>query len=86
VVTIQEITTFEKILIAIRELEAWEERKQKVRFELKNSNGADRTELNPKLEKINQQIQYYDLLVKDMKKEVKPSNLPDILNTLVSSR
>ena len=72
--------------MAVRELEAWEERKQKVRIELKNSNGEDRSDLNPKLEKINQQIQYYDLLVKDMKKEVKPSNLPDILTTLVSNR
>ena len=72
--------------MAIRELEAWEERKQKLRIELKNSNGADRTDLNPKLVKINQQIQYYDLLVKDMKKEVKPSNLPDILQTLISPR
>ena len=85
-VKIKEITTFEKILMAIRELEAWEERKQKLRIELKNSNGADRTDLNPKLVKINQQIQYYDLLVKDMKKEVKPSNLPDILQTLISPR
>jgi hypothetical protein len=70
--------------MAIHELEAWEERKIKVRKEMKLADGAHRTDLIPKLTKINQQIQYYDSLTKDMKRDVKPTNLPDLLNALLS--
>jgi hypothetical protein len=83
VITIKEHRSFEKILIAIRELEAWEKRNKKLRSELKRLNTEGKEELDPKLEKVNQQMHYYESLTRDMKREVKPSNLSDLMRALV---
>ena len=82
VITIPEPRSFEKILMAIRELEAWKERERVLKSQCKEMTSKKKAEANLKLLKIHKQIRYYESLVADMKREVKPSNLPDLLNAL----
>lgn len=85
-ILIREQRNFVKVLMAVRELDAWERRKIEVLAQLKGSRGEDRAEFLDKLKKINHQLQYYRLLNRDMKREMKPTNIPDLLTHLIGYR
>ena len=55
----------DKILEALRELERWQNRREKVRIRLEN-NDADESELK----RIDEQIIHYQNLLQDMKKKL----------------
>jgi len=67
----------DKILEAIRELERWESRKEKVKSRLERED-ADISEL----ERINEQISHYKGLLKDMKSELSST---DVTRTIMRS-
>ena len=71
-----------EILLAIKELESWRSRKEKILNELATLSHDEKTEKKKELEKINEQIEYYETLIKDMKKEVKPPKLGHLLDTI----
>ena len=72
----------EEILLAIKELENWRDRKEKILNELATLSDDEKTEKKKELEKINEQIAYYESLIKDMKKEVKPPKLGHLLDAI----
>ncbi len=72
----------EEILLAIKELESWRDRKEKILNELMTLSDDDKTEKKRELKKINEQIAYYESLTKDMKKEVKPPKLGHLLDAI----
>ena len=72
----------EEILLAIKELESWRERKEKILNELTTLSDDEKTEKKKELEKTNEQIAYYESLIKDMKKEVKPPKLSHLLDAI----
>jgi cob(I)alamin adenosyltransferase len=72
----------EEILLAIKELENWMDRKEKISNELMTLSGDEKTEKKKELEKTNGQIAYYESLIKDMKKEVKPPKIGHLLNSI----
>jgi cob(I)alamin adenosyltransferase len=72
----------EEILLAIKELENWRDRKEKILNELMTLSDDEKTEKKRELEKINEQIAYYESLIKDMKKEVKPPKIGHLLDAI----
>ncbi len=68
-----------EILIAIEELEKWKKRKEEVKNARKTASDIEKTQMKKELEKINEQIEYYAGLIKDMKKDIKPPSVEDIL-------
>ena len=84
--TIAEKDKLDRILMSLRELEAWEERRDNVVIQIRKASRAERKELKQKLLNIDHQIQYYTNLVKDMKHKMKPTHVPDILNALLGHR
>ncbi len=72
----------EEILLAINELESWKERKEKILNELRALVDDKKTEKQKELKKINEQIAYYESLIKDMKKEVKPPRVGHLLDVI----
>ncbi len=72
----------EEILLAIKELESWKSRKEKISNEIKTLSGDEKTEKKRELEKINKQVSYYESLIKDMKKEVKPPKIGHLLDAI----
>ncbi|MCG2826059.1 MAG: hypothetical protein L6265_05655 [Thermoplasmatales archaeon] len=72
----------EEILLAINELENWRDRKEKILNELSGLSGDEKTEKKKELEKINEQIAYYESLIRDMKKEVKPPKIGHLLDAI----
>lgn len=72
----------EEILLAIKELENWRNRKKKILNELMTLSDDEKTEKKKELEKINEQIAYYESLIKDMKKEVKPPKIGHLLDAI----
>ena len=67
----------DKIMEALRELERWESRREKVRTRLKN-NDADESELD----RIEEQIIHYQKLLQDMKKKLSSA---DVSRTIARS-
>ena len=55
----------DKIMEAIKELERWESRREKVKIRLEND-AADKSEL----ERIDEQIVHYQKLLQDMKRKL----------------
>ncbi len=55
------------ILAALAELDRWKRRQQEIRAES---------------DKIDRQVAYYEALVRDMKKEVRPPRLSDLLRAM----
>jgi len=72
----------EEILLAIKELENWRNRKEKISNELMTLSGDEKNEKKKELEKINEQIAYYESLIKDMKKEVKTPKIGHLLDAI----
>ena len=56
------------ILRTLSELDRWKRRQDELRAEL---------------EKVDRQVAYYEALAKDMKKEVRPARLSDLLRTFL---
>ncbi|GEM_PF-5101484 len=55
------------ILRTLSELDRWKRRQEELRAEL---------------EKVERQVVYYEALAKDMKREVRPARLGDLLRTM----
>ena len=60
----------DKILEALKELERWKSRKDKVEFRLKNGS-ADPSEM----ERIEEQISHYQSLLQDMKRKMSSTDV-----------
>ena len=60
----------DKILEALKELERWENRREKVKLRIKNNEG-DASEL----ERIEEQINYYQKLLSEMKKKIRSTDI-----------
>ena len=73
----------EKILLALEERDRWREREEELRREMKTLPRQEKRERRHELERIREQVAYYDALARDMKKSVKPSNVPHLLNSLM---
>jgi hypothetical protein len=86
VISIKEHREFVKVLMAVRELDAWERRRNEVLAQLKTAGASEKANLRQKLVKINNQIKYYTLLNRDMKRGMKPTNIPDLLTHLIGYR
>jgi predicted RNase H-like nuclease (RuvC/YqgF family) len=67
----------DKVMEAIKELERWKGRREKVKARLDNDN-ADKSEL----ERIDEQITHYQKLLQDMKKKLASS---DVSRTIARS-
>ena len=67
--------------MALRELELWERRRNELAKNLVFLNNVKAASRAKELNKINNQINYYDSLTKDMKKEFKPARLSDFLSS-----
>ena len=67
----------DKVMEAIKELERWKGRREKVKTRLENDN-ADKSEL----ERIDEQITHYRSLLQDMKKKLSPA---DVSRTIARS-
>lgn len=57
------------ILATLTELDRWKRRQDELRSEL---------------EKVNRQVAYYEALVRDMKREVRPPRLSDLLKSMTT--
>lgn len=68
------------ILRTLSELDRWKRRRDELRAELgflRRWTPAARAEL----EKVERQVSYYEALTRDMKREVKPAGIADLLRT-----
>lgn len=73
----------EKILFALQERDRWKEREILVKNKIKTLPKGEKRVKQEELEKIKEQVAYYDALAKDMKKTVKPSKISHLLNSLL---
>lgn len=73
----------EKILLALEERDRWLERESELKEEIKASPKEEKAAKKEELERIREQVAYYDALAKDMKKSVQPSKVSHLLNTLI---
>ena len=72
----------DRILIAIKELERWKERRDNLAANLAILKDVEDTNESKELNKVKRQINYYDSLTKDMKKEFRPSTLSEFLDNI----
>ncbi|MDI6855441.1 MAG: hypothetical protein QMD21_01475 [Candidatus Thermoplasmatota archaeon] len=68
-----------RILLAIEELEMWKKRENEFKNLLEKATGEERTRLKKELEKVSEQVDYYEALIGDMKKELRPIKITDVL-------
>ena len=73
----------EKILFALQERERWKGRELELKNDIKSSPKKEKVVKQEELERIKEQVAYYDALARDMKKSVKPSKLSHLLSSLV---
>ena len=71
------------ILRTLSELDRWKRRRDELRAEL-GFFSRDRT-LRAELEKVERQVTYYEALTRDMKREVKPAGIADLLRTFLKA-
>ena len=72
-----------RILTALRELQKWEEIRTKLKDQIHtNIIISEKKDRRLDIKKVNSQINYYDSLTKDMKKDCRPSTLIEFLHTL----
>jgi hypothetical protein len=67
------------ILLAIEELKQWKVRKEEFKLAIANASSKERSKLKKELEKVSEQVEYYEALIKDMKKELRPVKITDLL-------
>ena len=69
--------------MALQELQSWEERRLKLNHQVNNNTStSEKVARLSDLKKVNDQIDYYDALTKDMKKDYRPSTLLEFLHSL----
>ena len=68
------------ILRTLSELDRWTRRRDELRAEL-GFLGRWRRSARAELEKVERQVSYYEALTRDMKREVKPAGIADLLRT-----
>ena len=73
----------EKILLALEERDRWKEREFELREVMKALPRLEKRQKREELELIKEQVAYYEALARDMKKSVKPSKVPHLLNSLM---
>jgi hypothetical protein len=69
-----------RILATLDERRRWEARRAKLEKELRKLTSRERSLRKAELGKIDQQIAYYDSLLRQMKKELRPMDRSSILN------
>jgi hypothetical protein len=69
----------DRILATLEERRKWEQRRDDVESEMKYLSSTDKARRKEELSRINEQISYYDSLLADMKKEIRPSDRHSIL-------
>ena len=72
----------EKILFAIQERDKWREREMELSNALISTPRGERRAKRQELERIKEQVAYYEALTRDMKKNVKPLKVSHLLNSL----
>lgn len=65
------------ILRALSELDRWTRRRDELRAEL-----VSRPEARAELLKVERQVEYYEALAQDMKREVRPARTRDLFSLL----
>jgi len=73
----------ETILLALEERDRWKEREFELRKEMKALPRQQKRQKRHELELIMEQVAYYEALARDMKKSVKPTKVPHLLNSLI---
>ena len=74
----------EKILLALEERDRWKEREVDMQNEIQSLPKEEKKTKQKELIQIREQVAYYDALAKDMKKNVRPSKLSNLLNALIA--
>ena len=69
--------------MTLAELEAWEERRDTLLIKYKSASREERKDMRSRLNNLNKQVQYYTTVVNDMKVNMKPTNVPDLLVALI---
>ena len=69
-----------RILATLEERRRWEARRTELKKEMKGLPPSERTLRKSELGKIEQQISYYDSLLRQMKAELRPSDRSAILS------
>jgi hypothetical protein len=67
-------------LAALDERRRWEQRREELKEALKGLAAAERALRKAELAKIDEQIAYYDSLLKEMKKELRPMDRSSVLS------
>ena len=73
----------DSIILALDELNRWKGRQERLHGEIASLSSDEKAVRKQELVKVNQQIAYYDALSKDMKKEIRPSKLSYLINSLI---
>ncbi len=71
----------DKRLTTMEECERWKKEELKLREYLKQL-VEDEERVMQEIEKVRQQVLYYKALTKDMKKEIKPPTISDLMESL----
>jgi hypothetical protein len=72
-----------RILTVLHELQKWEDIRSKIIVHIKDDIQISEKKVRKMdVKKINKQINYYDALSKDMKKDYRPSTMVEFLHTL----
>jgi hypothetical protein len=72
----------DKRLTTMEECERWKKEELKLREYLKQL-VEDEERVMQEIEKVRQQVLYYQALTKDMKKEIKPPTISDLMESLL---
>ena len=72
-----------KILMTLEERDKWIRRKQDLEAKIKALPRKERGKYKEEMERINQQIAYYDGLIREMKGEMRPGDAKSFFNTLL---
>jgi hypothetical protein len=73
----------EKILFVLEERDKWKKRQDNLEKQLVSLPPQDKRNKLFDLEKIKEQVAYYDALAMEIKKVIKPSKVSTLLNSIV---
>jgi hypothetical protein len=72
----------DRILATIEERKKWIERRENLRARMESMSRQERKNYKEELDRLDQQIAYYDALIRDMKKDVSPGDLNGLMQDL----
>jgi hypothetical protein len=72
-----------RILMTLEERDKWIKRKEALMNKLKGLTRKERKLHKDEMDRIDQQIAYYDGLIREMKGEMRPGDAKSFLNTLM---